>query len=56
MKGITMGLAVSSMAINMARLGVPEELGIMIPFLVITALNLITGALLLKNVQSPRGG
>lgn len=54
MKGITMGLAVSSMAINMALHGVPEELGIMIPFLVITALNVIMGLLVLKNVKRPR--
>ncbi len=53
MKGITMGLAVSSMAINMALRGVPEELGIMIPFLVITLLNLVMATLLLKNVKSP---
>lgn len=54
MKGITMGLAVSSMAINMALHGVPEKLGIMIPFLVITALNVIMGLLVLKNVKRPR--
>ncbi|MDF1499860.1 MAG: hypothetical protein P1P76_05255 [Anaerolineales bacterium] len=43
MKGITMGLAVSSMAVNMALRGVPEELGIMVPFLAITTLNLLHG-------------
>jgi hypothetical protein len=52
LKGITMGLAVSSMAINMAVRGVPEELGIMVPFLVITVLNLIMAVLLLKNVKA----
>jgi hypothetical protein len=52
MKGVTMGLAVSMMAINMARRGVPEQLGIMIPFLAITVLNLIMGTLLLKNVET----
>jgi hypothetical protein len=51
MKGITMGLAVSSMAINMAQRGVPEQLGIMVPFLAITVLNLIMAILLLKNVE-----
>lgn len=51
MKGITMGLAVSTMAINMAVRGVPEQLGIMIPFLVITGLNLVMAILLLKNVE-----
>ena len=51
MKGVTIGLAVSSMAVNMALQGVPEELGIMVPFLAITVLNLIMGVLLLVNVE-----
>jgi len=50
-KGVTMGLAVSTMSINMARTGVPESLGIMVPFLVITAANLVMAVLMLKNVQ-----
>jgi hypothetical protein len=54
MKGITMGLAVSSMAINMARHGVPEELGIVVPFIAITMLNLIMAVLLLKNVKAAK--
>lgn len=50
-KGVTLGLGVSAMAINMARVGVPESLGIMIPFLVITFLNLVMVVILLKNVK-----
>jgi hypothetical protein len=51
LKGLTMALAVSTMAINMALAGVPESLGIMIPFLGLTALTLVTAVLLLKNID-----
>lgn len=51
MKGITMGLGVSAMGINMALAGVPESLGILIPFLIITLLNLFMAVLLVKNVS-----
>jgi hypothetical protein len=54
LKGVTMGLAVSTMSINMAMRGVPENLVIMIPFLIITVLDLIMAILLLKNVQAHR--
>ncbi len=50
-KGVTLGLAVSTMAINMARQGVSDSLGIMIPFLVITAANLILTIAMLRNVK-----
>jgi hypothetical protein len=50
-KGLTMSLAVSTMAINMALAGVPDSLAIMIPFLILTALNLAVAALLLKNIE-----
>jgi hypothetical protein len=50
-KGVTLGLAVSTMAINMALKGVPDSLGIMIPFLVITTANLAMTAVMLKNVK-----
>ncbi len=50
-KGITLGLAVSTMAINMSLKGVPEGFGIMIPFLVITAANLVMTVVMLKNVK-----
>ncbi|HET9221951.1 MAG TPA: hypothetical protein VFO07_05570 [Roseiflexaceae bacterium] len=51
MKAITMGLAVSSMAITMALSGVPDSLFIVIPFLLITLMNLVMAVLLLKNVE-----
>jgi len=50
-KGVTLGLAVSTMAINMTLKGVPDSLGIMIPFLVITTANLVLTVVLLKNVK-----
>jgi len=50
-KGVTLGLAVSTMAINMALKGVPDSLGIMIPFLVITTANLVMTVIMLKNVK-----
>lgn len=51
MKGMTMGIAVSAMGINMALQGVPDSLGILIPFVVITLLNLVMAVVLLKNVK-----
>lgn len=50
-KGITLGLGVSAMGINMARAGVTDSLASVIPFLVITVLNLVMVVLLLKNVE-----
>lgn len=50
LKGLTMALAVSTMGINMALKGVPDSLGILIPFLVLTLLNLIVAVLLLRNI------
>ncbi len=50
-KGVTLGLAVSTMAVNMSLKGVPDSLGIMIPFLVITAANLFLTVVMLKNVK-----
>lgn len=50
LKGLTMALAVSAMAINMALKGVPDTVAIMIPFLVLTALNTVVAVLLLKNI------
>jgi len=54
LKGITLGLGVSAMAINMSLRGVPDSLGIMLPFLVITLLNILMAVLLLKNVSEKR--
>ena len=51
LKAITMGLAVSTMAINQALAGVPDSAAIAIPFLVITALNLVMVVLLLRNIH-----
>jgi hypothetical protein len=51
LKGVTLGLGVSAMALNMARRGVGEGLGIMVPFLVITVLNLLMAGVLVKHVD-----
>ena len=51
LKGVTLGLAVSVMGVNMARLGVPESMALVIPFLVITVLNLVMTLVLLQNVD-----
>jgi hypothetical protein len=50
-KGVTLGLGVSAMAINMSLVGVPDSLAIMIPFLVITAANLVMSIIMLKFVK-----
>jgi hypothetical protein len=52
MKSLTLGLGVSAMGINMALAGVPDSLVIIIPFLVITLLNLIAALNLLKNIKA----
>jgi hypothetical protein len=51
LKGLTMALAVSAMGINMILAGVPDSPAIMIPFLVITVINLAMAVLLLRNVD-----
>lgn len=51
LKGLTMALAVSAMAINMALKGVPDSMAIMVPFLVLTALNTVVAILLLRNIR-----
>jgi hypothetical protein len=51
MKGMTMGIAVSAMGVSMALAGVPESLGILGPFLLITLLNLVMAVVLLRNVK-----
>jgi hypothetical protein len=50
-KGITMGLAVSAMGINMAQAGVPDSLVILVPFLAMTAVILVTAVVLLRNIS-----
>jgi hypothetical protein len=52
LKGLTMGLAVSTMAINMALAGVPDSLAIIVPFLLLTLANLVVVVVLLKNIRS----
>jgi hypothetical protein len=52
MKSLTLGLGVSAMGINMALAGVPDSLAIIIPFLVITLLNLIAAFTLLRNIKA----
>jgi hypothetical protein len=51
LKALTLGLGVSVMVINMARVGVPDSQAIAIPFLVITLLNLVMTVVLLKHVD-----
>ncbi len=51
LKGLTMALAVSTMAINMALRGVPDSMAIMVPFLILTLLNLVIALALLKNIR-----
>ncbi|MEO8395729.1 MAG: hypothetical protein ABI700_22230 [Chloroflexota bacterium] len=51
MKAITLGLAISVMAINMTRAGIPDSLGLMIPFMLITLINLGMAVVLLRNVD-----
>lgn len=51
LKGLTMALGVSAMAINMALKGVPDSMGIMIPFLVLTAMNVVVAVSLLRNIR-----
>lgn len=54
MKAITLGLAVSAMSINMTLAGTPDSLSIIVPFLVITLLNLFAAVALLKNFHQER--
>jgi hypothetical protein len=54
LKGLTMALGVSAMGLNMVWQGVPDSMAILIPFLVLTALNLIAAVLLLRSVDAPQ--
>jgi hypothetical protein len=56
MKGITMELAVSTMAVFMALAGTPESLAVAVPFMVLTLINLAVAGLLLKNVLEAADG
>ena len=54
LKGLTMALAVSAMGINMILAGVPDSLAIVIPFVLLTLLNLASAVLLLRHVDVRR--
>ena len=54
LKALTLGLGVSAMGINMSLQGVPDSLAIVVPFLVITLLNLAAAAALIKNIEQER--
>jgi hypothetical protein len=51
LKGLTMGLGVSAMGINMLLAGVPDSMAILIPFLVITAAGLALTLILLAHIH-----
>ncbi|HEX7555196.1 MAG TPA: hypothetical protein VF338_01130 [Leptolinea sp.] len=53
LKSITMGLGVSAMGINMTLRGVPDSLGILVPFLMITFVNLAMAVSLLQSIDHP---
>lgn len=50
LKGITLGLGVSAMAVNMALRGVADEMAIVVPFMLITLISVVLAVILLKNV------
>lgn len=56
MKMLTMGVAVSTMGINMALQGVPDSMIIVGIFIVLTLINMVLAVLLLKNVKTPPPG
>lgn len=51
LKFVTMGIAVSTMGINMALQGVPDSLALVGIFIVITLVNLVLAGLLMKNIR-----
>ncbi|NMB55029.1 MAG: hypothetical protein GYA15_10055 [Leptolinea sp.] len=55
LKSITMGLAVSTMGINMTLRGVSESLVLLVPFLMITAANLTLAVILLSSIDKKTG-
>jgi len=55
LKAITLGLAISTMGINMTIKGVPDSLGMLVPFLMITFINLIMAVTLLKSIDDKTG-
>ena len=55
LKAITLGLAISTMGINMTLKGVPDSLGMLVPFLMITFTNLAMAVSLMKNINDKTG-
>ncbi len=53
MKAITMGLAVSTMVINMMRMGTTDSPAVMYPFLVITVANIVFALILSRHIIKP---
>lgn len=51
MKFLTMGIAVSLMSLNMARVGAPVSAVELVVFPVIAIANLVMVALLIKNIK-----
>jgi hypothetical protein len=51
LKTITLGLAISTMGINMTLKGIPDSLGMLVPFLMITIINLLMAVSLLRNIR-----
>ncbi len=51
MKFLTMGVAVSTMAINMVLQGVPDNTVLIVIFITITVINLVLSVLLMKNIK-----
>ncbi len=56
LKSITMGLALIAMVINMSRRGVPENMAIAIPFVVIILTSLIMAMILLRSIDDYPSG
>lgn len=54
LKGLTLGLGVSVMGINMALAGVPDSTVLVGIFLFVTVLNLVAAVLLLRSVSQQR--
>jgi len=52
LKAITLGLGVSAMGINMTLQGVPDGLAFLVPFLMLTIINLVMAVTLLKSIDN----
>jgi hypothetical protein len=54
MKFLTYGIAVSAMGINEALSGVPDSAAMLAIFLTLTAVNLATAVVILRNVDAEK--